>query len=319
MTSKIVWSIKEITEILRQRQLNRFDCNIGVSGKRGDGKSTLLHKIFKSFRKDGFRPQKHQVYAQKDVIKLLARQKFGFCWDDEAINSGYKRNFQKTGQKNLVQVITNYRDNFNIYGSALPFFYSLDKDLRELIFMHLHIIQRGIAVVLLPIADQIHSQDPWDTANNIKIEQKEYTRMKKNPKARFRYEKLSTFAGYLYFGPMSKKQEEIYFKIKQKKRAKSFKEAGIIEEDSSDYQSVKERLYKLLLEGKLTKNGLIQTALATGTKFSTLCSAMNTMLKDHGEVKTLTQFLVEDNIITTKSKDKSRVNSLVPPIPGEVS
>ena len=45
----ILWTIKELVDVLRKRQLNNFDCNFGVSGKRGDGKSTLLLKIFKSF------------------------------------------------------------------------------------------------------------------------------------------------------------------------------------------------------------------------------------------------------------------------------
>ena len=255
-SNKIVWSLKELTAVLRQRQLNKFDCNIGVSGARGNGKSTILFKIFNSFKE--FDQHKQQVYAQKEVIDLLARNMFGFCWDDEAINSGYKRNFQQAGQKVLVQIITNYRDNYNIYASALPFFYSLDKDLRELIFMHIHIIERGLAVILLPLTDQIHSQDPWDTANNIKIEQKEYQRMKKNPDNKFRYYKLSTFAGYIYFGDMTEKQREIYDKIKKEKRNRNFEKSGVL---NSAAESIpwKVKVYKLLLEGKLTKNGLIQS------------------------------------------------------------
>src|SRR4030042_2467296 len=130
--------------------------------------STIISKIFNSFKKEGFNQRKHQVYARKDVINLLACQQFGYCWDDEAINSGYKRDFQNKGQKDLIKIITNYRDNHNIYASALPFFYSLDKDLRDLIFLHLHVIERGVAVLFLPLSDQIHTQDQWDTKNNIK-------------------------------------------------------------------------------------------------------------------------------------------------------
>lgn len=312
-TNKIVWSVKELTAILRQRQLNKFDCNLGVSGKRGDGKSTLLFKFFNSFKNEGFDQKKQQVYSQKDVIDLLAKQTFGFCWDDEAINSGYKRNFQQAGQKALVQIITNYRDNYNIYASALPFFYSLDKDLRELIFMHIHIIERGLAVILLPLSDQIHSQDPWDTMNNIKIEQKEYQRMKRDPNATFRYYKLSTFAGYLYFGDMTSKQREFYEEIKKEKRNRNFEKAGILNNAESVPWKVK--VYNLLLEGKLTKNGLIQSCLLEGEKYTNVISSLNQMLKDKGVIdKTVGDFLIRDDKQAFHNKNRGEITDLVPDI-----
>lgn len=86
--SKVIWSMKELAQVLRQRQLNEFDVNVGVSGKRGDGKSTFMHKLMREFAKHGFKNEKHQVYTRERVIHLLSTQEFGFCWDDEAINSG---------------------------------------------------------------------------------------------------------------------------------------------------------------------------------------------------------------------------------------
>ncbi len=308
--SKIIWTLRELTTTIRQRQMNKFDVNIGVSGKRGVGKSTFLFKIFNSFKKDGFLQIKHQVYNQEDVINLLAKQSFRYCWDDEAINSGYKRDFQKVGQKNLVKIITNYRDNYNIYASALPFFYSLDKDLRELIFCHVHIIQRGVAVILLPLPDQIHGSDPWDTKNNTKIEIKENIRLKKNPDLSFRYHKLTTFAGYIYFGPMTKKQERIYQIVKQEKRAKNFG----IENPNSEKKSFNERVFDLLIDGKLTNDGLMQMCLAEGVKYSTIRTLLNTMLKDRGEKKTLKDFYRKGVIQSVNSIKKGDISGLVPSI-----
>lgn len=306
--SSMVWSIKELTQVLRERQLNKFDVNIGVSGKRGDGKSTILFKIFNSFKKLGFNPDKHQVYAQKHVINLLANEKFGFCWDDEAINSGYKRNFMESGQKTLIQVVTNYRDNYNIYASALPFFYSLDKDLRELIFLHIHIIERGIAVLLIPLESQIHSQDPWDTKNNIKVEEREYKRLEKNPNARFRYDRFTTFGGFLFFGDMTEKQRKRYELIKRTKRAKNFGLQKLEEE-----LNFNEKVYKLLLDGKLTKDGLIQLALVEGRKYSSVLAQLNGILKDNGEKKTVSDFLRKDEIKSIKGPG-GKVSDLVPTV-----
>lgn len=309
--SKVIWTIRELTMNLRQRQMNKFDCNIGVSGKRGNGKSTLLFKIFSSFKKDGFKQKKHQVYQREDVMNLLGSQTMGFCWDDEAINSGYKRDFQNTGQKELIKMITNYRDNYNIYASALPFFYSLDKDMRELIFIHIHIIERGVAVILMPLEDQIHAKDPWDTIQNTKVEEREQKRIERNPDLKFRYHKLSTFAGYLYFGPMSEKQERIYKAIKQEKRAKRFN--GTINGDKTPLTFL-ERTYDMLIEGKLTREGLRQASYLDGKKDSSVLSQLNVMLKDKGRGETVGELLAKSTTKDIHSKTGGAINDLLPQI-----
>lgn len=306
--TKVVWTIKELTDVMRARQHNEFDCNLGVSGKRGDGKSTFLFKVFNSFKKDGFNQRKHQEYSQDKIIELLGGQKFGFCWDDEAINSGYKRDFQNAGQKRLIKVITNYRDNFNIYGSALPFFYSLDKDLRELIFIHIHIIERGCGVILMPITDQIHGTDPWDAKNNIKIEEKETARLKKNPNLKFRYHRLTTFAGYIYFGDMTEKQKKLYKKIKKEKRAKVFNIKG--EDEKKQFIDV---VLELLLGGKLTSDGLVQICLREGKKYSSVLGQLNKMLKDKGDKKTPRDYFFKKSQLVN-SNSKGAISNLVPSI-----
>lgn len=310
--SSVVWSIKELTGEMRKRQLNKFDVNFGVSGKRGNGKSTVIFKIFRTWRKEGFRQKKHQVYSQDDVIELLSTQEFGFCWDDEAINSGYKRDFQKTGQKILIKIITNYRDNFNVYASALPFFYSLDKDLRELLFMHIHVIERGVAVILMPLEDQIHESDPWDTKYNQKIEAQENKRIQENPKLKFRYDRFSTFAGYLFFGPMTKKQEAFYKAIKKKKRSSEFQDSIKKKDDNRD---LGQKLYSLLMEGKLSKEGIEQACLLHGKKYTSMCQELNRMIKNSGDKETLMKKLekyAQSRQKEVNNKVLGSINDLVP-------
>lgn len=304
--SQIIWSIKEFTEQLRQRQLNHFDCNIGISGRRGDGKSTFLFKVFNSFKHDGFILKKHIAYEREDIIKLLSNQTFGFCWDDEAINSGYKRDFQNKGQQELIKIITNYRDNYNIYASALPFFYSLDKALRELIFVHVHIIERGFAVVLMPLQDSIHSQDPWDTKANVRIEEKEAKLTEKNPNHKFRYHRLSTFAGYIYFGKMSKKQEEAYKKVKREKRAKAFKE--VVEQKEKSWI---QKLFDLVMQKKLSKDDVARLCLLEGKKYSSITSTLNQMIADTGIKGTLKDFLLLSDKEVIHNNLKSELKDLL--------
>ncbi len=306
--NKVIWTLKELTICMRERQLNKYDVNFGVSGNRGNGKSTLIFKIFNSFRNGGFNPEKHQEYSQDKIINLLAKQKFGYCWDDEAINSGYKRDFQNKGQKTMIKLITNYRDNFNIIGSAIPFFYSLDKDLRELLYLHIHIIERGFAVIFMPLATSIHSTDPWDTKNNIKIENQENKRLQRNPNAKFRYNRFTTFAGYLYFGPMTPKQENKYLEIKKRKRALAFN----IDNNEEIVLDFNQKVYNFLVKGKLDQKSLQTMCLVEGKKYSNITGSLNRMLKDNGTGKNLKDFLIKKQTKNVPSKNKDQINELLP-------
>ena len=305
--SSVIWTLRELSNCIRERQLNKYDANFGVSGKRGDGKSTLLFKIFNSFKKNGFNQEKHQEYSRDKIINLLANYKFSFCWDDEAINSGYKRDFQNKGQKDMIKIITNYRDNFNIIGSAIPFFYSLDRDLRELIFLHIHIIERGIAVILMPLGVSIHTTDPWDTKNNIKIEQQESSRIKRNPRLKFRYHRFTTFAGYLYFGTMTNKQEKRYLVIKKRKRALSLHIEG--EDIILDFT---QKIYNALLKGKVTQEALQTMCLMEEKKYSSVTTMLNIMLRDNGIGKTVKDFLIKKPHNGLPNNNKDQINNLLP-------
>ena len=305
--ASVIWTLKEVTTCIRERQLNGYDANIGVSGKRGDGKSTILFHIFNAFKKHGFNQEKHQEYSRDKIINLLANQRFGFCWDDEAINSGYKRDFQTKGRKDMIKILTNYRDNFNIIGSAIPFFYSLDRDLRELFYLHIHVIERGIAILLMPIEASIHTTDPWDTKNNIKIEMQENARIKKDPNAKFRYHRFTTFVGYLYFGPMTEKQENIYKEIKQRKRALTFNIEG--QEEVIDFN---QKIYNALIEGKITQEVLQQMCLIEGKKYSSVTTMLNIMLRDNGIGKTVKDFLIKQRPKGFLNNNKEQIDTLLP-------
>ena len=308
--SSVVWTIKELVEVLKKRQLNEYDCTIGVSGKRGEGKSTLIDKIFLKFR--GFKPLKHQVYSRKDVINLLRNQEFGFCWDDEAINSGYKRDFMNKGQQELIKLITTYRDNFNIYASAIPFFYSLDKDLRELFFIHIHIIERGLAVIFMQLEDNIHQTDPWDSKNNSKKEEKWQKKKAEDPSFKFPYHQLSTFAGYLKFNDLTQKQRQLYKEIKKAKR----KAANLTDEEiqKQKEENQNDKIYKQMIEGKLSKEGLQQFCLIEGKKYSSMVAYLNIRLTNEGEKRTLKQFLDPSNKEIQIEKTNEQLVQIVPEI-----
>lgn len=306
----ITWNIKELVDILLERQKNEFDGNIAVSGDRGNGKSTIIDKIF--YRFPNFNPWKHQVYNRSDVIHLLKSQKFGLCWDDEAINSGYKRNFQDKGQQELIKIITVYRDNYNIFASAIPNFFNLDKDLRDLYFIHLHVIERGIAVVHMPLQGRLYSQDRWDSKYNAKIEDSWSKKMNIDPNFKPPYHRLSTFRGYLFFGDVTEKQKKLYKEIKREKR----KDAFLTEEEKNKNREISfiDKLYNLLIKGKLTREGMTQSCLIEGKKDSSIGSSLNRMLRDNGETKTVKDFLRQTDNKGFHSNVQDEINHILPSI-----
>lgn len=305
---QIIWSIKEIKEILCKRQENKFDANFAVSGSRGDGKSTLIGKIF--FRFPEFKPWKHIVYSRDDVMHLLKNQKLSLCWDDEAINTAYKREFQNKAQHELIKIITSHRDNFNILASAIPSFYSLDRDMRDLYFMHIHIVERETAIIHMPTKGKLYSEDRWDTKFNQKIEERWAKARKKNPKFKIPYHQLSTFKGYLFFKDLTVNQRTLCEEIKGTKREEAFKTTK--EKAGESQLSFSEKLYKLLMEGKLSSEGMLQACLMEGKKYSVASSGLNQMLKDRGEKGTLKAYLLQKEKEGFHNRDAGQINAIVP-------
>lgn len=238
------FSLKEFQKILKERQKKEFDCNIVVSGTRGLGKSTFLFKLLSRF--DNFDPWKHQVYSREKVIELLEGQEKGIIFDDEAIASGYKREFHNVSQQKLIKMLNMYRDHFNIFAMAIPNFYSLDKDIRDVMKFHVHIIERGKAVLHVANEGRLYQTDKWDVKINQKKEEKWQEKKKQNPKYSPPYHKLTTFRGYIKFGDLGPKQRELYKRIKREKRRELY-EAEY--EENKEKEDPRAAFLKRILEG----------------------------------------------------------------------
>ncbi len=299
----IIWSIKDLVDITRKRQGNKFDMNIVVSGARGNGKSTLLFKYFLRFNQ--FKPWLHQVYSRKDVMRLIEKEQYGCILDDEAIRTGYKRNFYDADQKLLIQMLNMYRDNFNIYGIAVPNFYSLDKDMRDLIKIHIHIIERGFGVVHIANEGNLYSDDVWDIHYNKKIEEG-WARLKKsNPNFSPKYNKLTTFRGYIHFGDLTPKQRELYEEVKKTKRKEVYEEEMNV--GNNKEENFYEKLIERLKEGNINQNTLKEICLAQNLKYSIVSSMLNQKMRDLGMKERLTHFLLLSKVNPSHNNSKAHI------------
>ncbi len=268
--------------------------------------STFLWKFFHKF--PDFKIEDKMTYLRDETIHLIRDFKKSYCWNDELISSGNKRRFYDTDQIILIEVLTKYRNNLNIVGGAVPIFFSLDKELLKLFGMHINIIDRGIGVVHLPREGRMYSEDPWDVKINSKLEEKWSAKIQKNPNFKIPYHKYTTFAGYVYFGKLTDKQEEYYDQLKAKKRGES---DGIVNEEPQE--NFYEKLLKMIRDGKLDEQGLLQICLFNDKKLSSVKARLGQMLRDEGNNKTLKDFFKGSREVD--NKDILHNNNIVKELP----
>lgn len=244
--NSIDWSIKNIADSIKKSQQEKFDSLIVCSGNRGLGKSTLAIKIASRFPE--FNMQRDIVFSREDVMKQIATKKHGVIIADEMINVTYNRDFFVQDQNKIIKMLNMYRDSCNIFIACIPSFAALDKQFRQLVKLRLDVIERGMAVVHMPNMKS-YSADVWDMGVNEKIE----ANWMKNDVTRPKYDRLSTYEGYLVSGDLGVKQREAYEQIKNEKRG------HLVEEDVGDEENTKQRKWReilvdIALEGKLNKD-----------------------------------------------------------------
>ena len=73
-----------------------------------------------------------------------------------------------------------------------------------------------------------------------------------------------------------------------------------------------DRVYNLMKEGKLTREGMIQSCILEGQKYSSVCSELNRRLKDAGEIRTVQAFLRENSKEDINNNQVLDINKLIP-------
>jgi hypothetical protein len=292
----VIWALKELVELVNARIKNHFDSNCLVTGGTGLGKSSLINKLLLRF--DGFNQWKHQVYSRSDIIKLLSEQKNSYCWADELISSAFKRTHYDTEQIELIETLTQYRCNENIFFGALPVFFTLDKELMKLFAINIDIIRRGVGVVHMRREGRRYTDDPWDTKVNAKLEEKWSEISRKNPNFKIPYHRYTTFVGYVYFEPLTEKQEVLYKEVRDFKK-NEIKQSKEPEQLGGFYDN----LLNMAIEKKLTENAFESICAVSGKEITSVRQRINQLLKSKGMKERLKDLLIVPKVEALKNKD----------------
>lgn len=249
--------------------LNEFDYPLVIEGKRGIGKSSLAWKIAR--RIPGFKPQRDIQYSREDLIKAIAKLKYSAIWPDELINAGHNRDFFASEQNLLIKLINMYRDSCNLIMGCVPYFVDLDPQLRKLMKMRIHVIERGFAVVHLQIEGSF-SKDPWLLKECEKIER---TWKPGKPK----YMQLPTCIGFLKFGDLSPKERALYKAIKAEKRNRLYNFGDGLETNGQGEDDPRTKLYTELKAGTLTLEQIRFSSKLFGLEYESMRKSLNNMLR----------------------------------------
>lgn len=198
-----------LKEMIEERKRKEKDNVILVTGARGEGKSTFTGKVL--FQFDDFDPYESMVYSKDKMFELI-RKKNGYVWADEAVVNAARGNVMTRANKMLHEIVTINRDNYNIVFFCMPFVEDFDSKILQYVSMWVHIDSRGVGVILLPSNKGIFGKKNWDINSLRKI----YEDFKKENAGvtHVPYWIYPNFRGYVKFGRLTKKQDEVIKEIK---------------------------------------------------------------------------------------------------------
>lgn len=310
----VVWSVEDLKDIALTRRNNKFDTIIAITGRRGMSKSTLGVKLgFKL----GFSPEKDLIYDRENLLQALED------WDryidgDEIINSAYKREFYELDQIELIKILNMYRDHRHVLVFCIPVFWDLDKPLRDMVTLRIDMQRKGFGVIHKPLT-LAYTNDPWDQKYNEKVER---SWMTKGGVTKAKFWKLTTFIGFIRFGPLDPRQEAHYQDIKNKRRAEvkakklAMKEAKLNPQVAIDpSKELYSRVLKMIKENGIQRSELDRVAYLNGIKTATFWGNLNKMLKDEGSPKTLWQMLPKESRKKVITSTVQRIDELGYPSP----
>ena len=228
-----------------------------VGRKAGLTEDEFIEKILKLKEKKSyiFHPRKALIYTQDELLSFLASWN-SLSIPDELINTCFNRDFYSDKQKDIIKMISMFRDHENLTIGCCPQFQSLDVQVKNLTKIKITVKKRGIAIIHTP-NPVIYCKDKWDQATNEKIEREWIAKKITHPN----YSKLTTFRGLIKFPPLSKKQEAMYQKIKDAKRTVVVRDEMHIQMKDEDTPFGK--FMKRLLDGSI-RNGFTVDGYAEG-------------------------------------------------------
>lgn len=289
MPRLLVWTLKDVRDVIEKCVGNKFDFICFIEGNRGLGKSTLAYKLLVPLKvPKPFAPKRDIVYTREETLKHLATKKGGIIFSDEMINVAYNRDFFQEEQKTMLKALNMYRDSCNVFIGCIPKFVELDKQIQRLCKMRITVVRRGIALIQTQMPS-IYSQDNWDIKNNQRIEAKWTARGGRNPQ----YAKLTTIRGIVHFSDLTPLQRQEYEAIKEEKRGRVFGEYQDLTLLGNPEKIFYDNLLTQLIAGKINNDLLDTIATINGKDKTKIRQKLNALLKEKGDTNRVRDYTMD--------------------------
>lgn len=193
------------------------DVVIGVGGFTGEGKSTFLTILQKTYARVSNTPWSfsNMTWDRKELLAWIdgkgntredQKPEYTAIAADELISMFYRRNWYEDDQKGAIELFNKCRDRHLFIGGNIPNFWELDNGFTNRIRFYVYIPRRGTAWIFEQENNPFTS-DPWNAMDNRKVYRKH-----KNPY------KCKNFICEIEFPDWSPDEKEQYYEIRNKKR-----------------------------------------------------------------------------------------------------
>ena len=241
---KKVISVTPIAKYARGLTKNKKDCVLSITGPTGEGKSVLAAKIAKKYDKR-FEYDRNLIYSRKELKEKIETFPASAFIIDEAINVLYKREWNKSSQKDLIKLLNICRSKGHLLIFVQPAFTDMDKDIRrERVRLWIYVKKRGIGIVFRPIRTIAGEQDPFKLKEMnvwIKKSQRKMGEFVGTLEGSYRTE---NFLNFIRWGNLDKDEYEIYEKIKDRKKYDDETEELWTKKDAEKY--AREQIFLIL-------------------------------------------------------------------------
>lgn len=214
---------------------NKKDCVLSVTGMTGEGKSVVACEIAKHYDKR-FDYERNLIYSRKELKEKIENYPPSAFIIDEAINVLYKREWNKSSQKDLIKLLNICRSKGHLLIFVQPVFNDLDKDIRnERIRLWVYVLKRGVGIVFKPIRTLSGTTDPFKLEENNKLVKKFVNKMDSFTGTLEGSYRSENFLSFVRWDDMPKEEYEQYEKIKDEKKYADETEQLLTEKDAEQY------------------------------------------------------------------------------------
>lgn len=338
------WSQDFVRFGLLSRVMAEKDNVVLITGKRGDGKTTLALKEILGFRDmerlqtyynkemnlnaekeehyelgefTPFNMAEHMAFTRNKLMNLCRDLRKGFILSDEAVVNAGRRNAMTKANKMLHEIITINRKNFNTIFFCLPSVEDFDVSILQYITLWIHIDDRGLAVVLVPHGKSIFGRKNWDIDKMKKVYDKfidNHPTVSNVP-----YWLFENFRGFIRFKKLGRLTEEKYLKIAHEEKNKNTEEEETevgkktTSKFTEEQTKMMEEIVEKLLKGKITDPAEYYSyCLKLEFNKSKLNREINNLLINKGEGRGASRIIKENKNTEEASYEKQvKANKII--------